>query len=185
MAHSDAVASLLADSDLLRTWGEFNAEWDEIERQLYLIFDALIEDDPAATVAIFFSQTSHAARRSMIQALANYILRNDPHKLNKLNNLLTRVKARSDARNKLAHGLWRTNSDDSGSEETFRIAATTSIYWQDYYPKNKLKRLSADMKDTRIELGKLSKQMSEEKFQKREDIFNQYHDQSPTEPRDK
>lgn len=171
MAHPDAIELLLKDAELTRSWAEFNTEWDEIERLLFVIFDSLVEDDPGATQAIFFSQTSHAARRSMVAALAEYVLRHKHGRHDKLKNILNRVRARSDARNNFTHGLWLSHATGQGNE-VIRVAASTNIYLARAYSKPKLKRLASDMKDTRLALAALAESFSQVKFEQRERLSN-------------
>jgi hypothetical protein len=100
-----------ADPDLMRLWGEIHSAWDDIERLLYDAFDAMLSEETSfATQAVFYSQHSHAARRTMVRALAKYALLNRPQTAKKLKNVLERVRARSDDRHNLIHGTWGSAS---------------------------------------------------------------------------
>jgi hypothetical protein len=101
-----------ADPELMLLWGQINNAWDEIERLLYVAFDSMLsEESHYATQAVFYSQTSHAARRTMVASLLEYALLNRPQTARKLQNAIKRVKARSDDRNKLTHGIWTMGVD--------------------------------------------------------------------------
>jgi hypothetical protein len=124
----DPSEKALVDADLMRSWGEMNARWDSIEQVLWQSFDALIEDDPDATRAIFFSQTSHAARRTMLAKLAEWALRDRPEELKKLKGVLKSVAARSGTRNDLAHGEWGEIYDEEGRGELKRVPVTPNAF---------------------------------------------------------
>ena len=76
----DSLEKALNDPDLMRASSELNAAWDQIEQTLFHLFDARMMDEQEATWAVFFSQTSHAARRTMITELAKCVLRREPAK---------------------------------------------------------------------------------------------------------
>ena len=100
------------DPELMLLWGEINNGWDEIERLLYRAFDAMLpEESEFATQAVFYSQKAHAARRAMVESLAKYALLNRPKTALKLKNAIKRVRARSDDRHKLIHGVWTRGID--------------------------------------------------------------------------
>ena len=61
----NSLEKALNDPDLMRAWGELNAAWDQIEQTLFHLFDALMMDEQEAARAVFFSQTSPAARRTI------------------------------------------------------------------------------------------------------------------------
>jgi hypothetical protein len=166
---SDPIDTLLSDPELTRAWTEFSIEWDEIEHLLYLIFDALIEDEPGATTAVFFSQTSHAARRSMVLALASHVFRHRHGDLKKIKNVLSRISARSDTRHKLAHGLWHTIASRDGTQ-TIRSAASTNYFIREAYSKERLQRAARDMNDTRLAVSALASDLANAKSRHREHL---------------
>lgn len=144
------------DPELMLLWGEINNAWDNIERLLYSAFDAMLtEETQFATQAIFYSQTSHAARRKMVEELAKYALLNRPTTMRKLENAIRRVKARSDDRNKLAHGMWSVGIDlATGEQGPQRMAMSSSIIpnKDSFYPKSRLAQIRDKMRDTVIAL---------------------------------
>ena len=160
-----ASEAALNDAKMMRTWGELNALWDDIEYLLYRVFDAmLLDEQPQATRAIFYSQKSHAARRTMVEELAKEFLRwpRDPQPLKKA---IKRVKARSDTRNTLAHGLWGWVETD-GNREVARFPITAN--WQESlttqkYTLKDLDRICVEMRDTRECLWKVVQPLEQAK----------------------
>ncbi len=140
------------DPELMRLWGEINNTWDEIERQLYVAFDAMLSEETSfATQAVFYSQTSHAARRTMVESLAKYALLNRPQTAKKLKNAIRRVRARSDDRNKLAHGVWTMGVDLATHEQgPQRMALSAKIIpnSDDTYSRKRLVQVRDKMRDT-------------------------------------
>lgn len=158
----------LKDPKLMRTWGELNALWDDIEYLLYRAFDSMLLDErPQATRAIFFSQKSHAARRSMVEELAKEFLR-WPRDPKPLKNAMKRVKARSDTRNALAHGLWGW----LGEGEKRQVARfPIKPNWEEEidtkaYSQEELERACVEMRETREALWKAVKPIEQEKSEK-------------------
>jgi hypothetical protein len=140
------------DPELMRIWGEINNAWDNIERLLYVAFDAMLSEEISfATQAIFYSQTSHAARRTMVESLAKYALLNRPKTAKKLRNAIKRVKARSHDRNKLAHGIWTMSIDLATKEQgpaRTALSANTIPDPEDFYPRKRLEEVRNSMRDT-------------------------------------
>jgi hypothetical protein len=140
------------DPELMRLWGEINNAWDNIERLLYTAFDAMLSEETSfATQAVFYSQTSHAARRTMVESLAKYALLNRPETAKKLKNAIARVRARSDDRNKLAHGIWTMGVDlatqDQGPQRT-ALSPNIIPNPKDFYPRKRLEEVRDSMRDT-------------------------------------
>jgi hypothetical protein len=140
------------DPELMRLWGEINNAWDDIERLLYVAFDAMLaEEVPFATHAIFYSQTSHAARRTMVEALAKYALLNRPTTARNLDNAIRRVKARADDRHRLAHGTWAMGVVfATGENGLLRMAPSADIVPnpKNDYPRKRLTSVRDEMRDT-------------------------------------
>jgi len=103
---TDAKKMALDDAELMRVWGALNAEWDDIELWLYNAFDSMVDDSDLITRAIFYSQKSHAARRDMVERVAQVFFGGNEKHARPLKNAILQVKARSNARNELAHGDW-------------------------------------------------------------------------------
>lgn len=141
-----------ADAELMRLWGEIGNAWDQIERLLYQAFDAMLsEENGFATQAVFYSQRAHAARRSMVEALAEYALLNRPQTARKLKDALARVRARSDDRHKLIHGAWSYGVDlATGEHGPQRIALDEKIIPgpKDVYSRQRLEVVRDSMRDT-------------------------------------
>lgn len=130
------------DPEMMRLWGEIHSAWDDIERLLYVAFDAMLSEETSfATQAIFYSQTSHAARRTMIESLAKYALLNRPQTAKKLKNAINRVKARAGDRHNLIHGTWGVGVDlETNEAGPQRIALEANIIPgpNSFYPRRRL-----------------------------------------------
>jgi hypothetical protein len=143
-----------------------NARWDSIEQVLWQAFDALVKDEHEATRAIFFSQTSHAARSTMLIKLAEWTLRNRPEELEKLKKVLKRVAARSGVRNALTHGEWGELVDvDNSRTELKRFPVTPNIFEgiEKGHAKADIERVSSEMKQTLDVLRAVVRPLAEKK----------------------
>lgn len=140
------------DPEIMRLWGEINNAWDDIERLLYSAFDAMLSDETAfATQAVFYSVKAHAGRRDMVESLAKYALLNRPKTAGKLKKAIKRVKARSEDRHSLAHGLWGVGTDlATGESGPVRIALTPEVIpaADSSYSRTRLVEVRNAMKDT-------------------------------------
>jgi hypothetical protein len=145
------------DPEMMRLWGEIHSAWDDIERLLYVAFDAMLsdamlsEETTFATQAIFYSQTSHAARRTMVESLAKYALLNRPQTAKKLKNAIKRVKARAGDRHNLIHGTWGVGIDLAANEAgPQRIALGADIIPDpnSFYSRRRLIDVRNSMRDT-------------------------------------
>ncbi len=145
------------DPDLMQIWGQINNAWDDIERLLYNAFDAMLSEETSfATQAVFYSQHSHAARRSMVEALARYALMNRPTTARKLKNALKRIEARSKDRNSLAHGHWTYGKDlATGEHGPQRMCIGSNIIADDhqFYSKRRLQDVLKKMRETAKDLA--------------------------------
>jgi hypothetical protein len=109
----------------------------------------LSEESEFATQAVFYSQKAHAARRAMVESLAKYALLDRPKTALKLKNAIKRVRARSDDRHKLIHGVWTRGIDlATGAEDIYRTPLGADIMPEKSYSREDLKRVRDAMKDT-------------------------------------
>jgi hypothetical protein len=103
---------------VLLLYGYLNAYWDYLEQLLFFAFYALTDDGSGVSRNIFYSQRSHTARRAMVEVAAKQKLEKDPASFKALNAIINRIKARSNKRNLLVHGVWRSYFTMDGN--TFR-----------------------------------------------------------------
>lgn len=149
---TSGMEAAINDADLMRIWGTINALWDNIEFLLYQAFDGMLLDaDDHETYAIFFSQKSHAARRSMLEELAKrHFVGADKESIQKFKNAIKRVKARSDQRNELTHGFWtiRPGPGDTMDAVRYLIRPQMADEIGAEYDKERLMRVVDDMRST-------------------------------------
>jgi hypothetical protein len=159
MTERSPAGAALEDQELMRIWGELNSVWDDIEHFLWLAFDSMLSEKYHVTRAIFFSQHSHAARRSMVEELSKQFFWGRPRDLKPLKTAIKRVKARSDVRNELTHGTWgwlfRPKADQVLDDDPVSILeikrspiSAHSIGFNSKYTKSDLKNELHSMKDT-------------------------------------
>jgi len=167
---TDPTKMALDDPELMRIWGLINAGWDNIESLLYAAFDSMIDDSEHVTRAIFYSQKNQAARRDMVESLAKYFFRDNETGYGPLKNAINRVKARSQARNELAHGDWAALLvGGAPAVEVVRTTQKPSIEetLNSSYDKAALKRVADDMADTAKVLKEAVEPLKQQKLARR------------------
>lgn len=86
--------------------GHLEAEWNQIEGLLFVIFKRFIgARTPKADVA-FFSIVNHRSRREMIESLAPIIFEKEKMKAKKFAALMRRLKNAATKRNEVVHTFW-------------------------------------------------------------------------------
>lgn len=86
--------------------GHIEAEWNQLESLLFVIFKRFIGARAPKAHAAFFALANHKSRRDMIESLAPHILEKWPNKEKKFKALMRRLKNAAAKRNEVIHTFW-------------------------------------------------------------------------------
>lgn len=93
--------------EYLLAFGHIEAEWNQLEALLFVVFRHFIGTRSASKAnAVFFSQVNHRARREMVESLGPIVLARAKGKKRKFAALMRRMKNAGQKRNEVIHTFW-------------------------------------------------------------------------------
>jgi hypothetical protein len=93
-------------ADYITAFGLIEAEWNQIETILFLIFTVMSGMRVGKCHRLYFSQINHRARREMVESIAPPSLARLPRYRKDFIRLMRRLKRAAQRRNEVIHTLW-------------------------------------------------------------------------------
>lgn len=93
--------------------GRLMGLWSLIEAAVASILGHLMHDNPRAAIALMDSFTSNQARLAAVKKVARELLEDD--EFSKFGDLMDRVQIEAQTRNKIAHGVWGVDDEETSS----------------------------------------------------------------------
>lgn len=121
------------------------SRWADLEVQMCKILSALLNGDPAATMAVFYTVSANKVRRDILLNVSRVKLKNHPDELRKMEKLARRIQRAAKKRNDLMHSVW-TVQLSTGDANIFRFNDPPGFFSNETITLDYLRRTAQQLK---------------------------------------